>query len=310
MNEARSLSVLERRIASDPEDWDAVADWCRVASRTRALTDSPRPGPLGAEADWLGDLLTLGPYPREPEALLAWHTGSNALCRVSHRSFAPYDPDWKAAYQSDGEDLLAAGAASIARVVAWGVKGERAFAAAALHPRHARALIVGELGERLSSLIAAARAVHSQAPGGLLAGGMRIGDLRRDDDGLVIVDLARGAWGRLGLYAMAAMFPPPPRELVLLAPDRLAGRALDPRDDVYSFGQALFEVLAGRPPIEADSFVLVARKILAPQSERDWDWAPIPEPYRALCQRALARERADRFPDLGAFADALEELAA
>jgi eukaryotic-like serine/threonine-protein kinase len=93
-----------------------------------------------------------------------------------------------------------------------------------------------------------------------------------------------------------------------MSPEQAAGSAgLDPRSDVYSLGCLLYEMLAGEPPFTAKTPQAISAKHLH---------APVPdvriirETVTAALQRVLetclAKSPADRYPDAGALADALE----
>ena len=87
-----------------------------------------------------------------------------------------------------------------------------------------------------------------------------------------------------------------------MAPELALGRhdEVDRRTDVYGLGAILFEVLTGRPPHadQAGPNVLeVIRRIGTDETPRarSIDPAIAPE-LDAICARAMARERSDRYP--------------
>ncbi len=91
-----------------------------------------------------------------------------------------------------------------------------------------------------------------------------------------------------------------------VSPEHVLGQPLDGRADQYSLACVLYEALTGRQPFRADTTVATAAQRL------DADPLPArslrPELPRRLDQallRALARSPHDRFPTIGAFADAL-----
>jgi eukaryotic-like serine/threonine-protein kinase len=78
-----------------------------------------------------------------------------------------------------------------------------------------------------------------------------------------------------------------------MSPEQAAGRPLDERTDVFSFGVVLYEALAGRRPFEAANDLELLKTIahgapppLPPQ---------IPESVRAIVDKALEKDAADRY---------------
>lgn len=93
-----------------------------------------------------------------------------------------------------------------------------------------------------------------------------------------------------------------------VAPEQAAGQPATLASDVYSIGVVLYELLTGKVPYEADSSLGVAMKIM------NEDPLPLavanpraPEVLVRIVERAMARDPAERYPDAGALADALEQ---
>ncbi|MBX3468277.1 MAG: serine/threonine protein kinase [Planctomycetes bacterium] len=91
------------------------------------------------------------------------------------------------------------------------------------------------------------------------------------------------------------------------APEQARGERADARTDVYGLGGLLHAALVGAPPIEADSFTealiaVEAREVEPPSARRQG----VDPALDAICLRALAKQRDDRYPAAGALADALE----
>jgi serine/threonine-protein kinase len=93
-----------------------------------------------------------------------------------------------------------------------------------------------------------------------------------------------------------------------MAPEQIAGGAVDHRSDVYAIGCVLYELLSGRLPFAADSAVKILDAKLKGSPESIRERAPaldVPAGVSRLVLRALARHPARRFDSARALADAL-----
>jgi tetratricopeptide (TPR) repeat protein len=86
-------------------------------------------------------------------------------------------------------------------------------------------------------------------------------------------------------------------------------KQLDGRTDIYSLGAALYEVLAGRPPIEAPSVQAFIRAVLEerPPHPRKFN-KKIPLDLSTITLRCLEKEPADRYADANRLADDLDRF--
>jgi len=92
-----------------------------------------------------------------------------------------------------------------------------------------------------------------------------------------------------------------------MAPEQIAGAAVDARTDVYALGCVLYEMLAGAPLFEGSSVVVMGKQLReAPPSLRAR--APsIPSALEAVVSRAIAKDARLRFPTAAALGAALEK---
>jgi eukaryotic-like serine/threonine-protein kinase len=93
-----------------------------------------------------------------------------------------------------------------------------------------------------------------------------------------------------------------------MAPEQATGRndQIDARTDIFAFGAVVFEMLAGRPPFLGDTLAAVIHAVVYAPTPPLRDLAPdTPPAVAAAVERALAKERDARFPDVGSFVKAV-----
>lgn len=89
------------------------------------------------------------------------------------------------------------------------------------------------------------------------------------------------------------------------SPEQARGDEVTGQSDVYALGIVLYEMLTGRRPFEGDSAAGVALKRLTEDPAPPEVHGPVSPGLSAIVMRALERDPARRYPDAGAFAEAL-----
>jgi eukaryotic-like serine/threonine-protein kinase len=93
--------------------------------------------------------------------------------------------------------------------------------------------------------------------------------------------------------------------IAYMSPEQAAGKTLDGRSDMFSFGVVLYEMLAGHRPFTAATNLELLQKVIhataPPLSEH------IPEPLRVLVTRAIEKNPADRYSSMRELVAALRE---
>jgi serine/threonine-protein kinase len=93
-----------------------------------------------------------------------------------------------------------------------------------------------------------------------------------------------------------------------MAPEQATGRNddIDARTDIFAFGAIVFEMLAGRPPFSGDTLAAVIHAVVYAPTPPLAELAPgTPPAVVAAVERALAKNRDDRFADVGSFVKAV-----
>lgn len=97
-----------------------------------------------------------------------------------------------------------------------------------------------------------------------------------------------------------------------MSPEQIQGDVvLDGRSDIYTLGIMLFEMLTGSHPYETDTPIAVAVKHISAPVPRLIDIAPdLPADCQAVLDKAMAKDRAARYPTAVSLAEAVEALVA
>ena len=94
-----------------------------------------------------------------------------------------------------------------------------------------------------------------------------------------------------------------------MSPEQIEGKPLDTRSDVYSLGVTCFQLLAGRPPFEANTSMNVALQHLRDSPPEIESLRPdLPSDLCQIVNRMLAKDPQDRFADGRAVLQTLEQF--
>jgi serine/threonine protein kinase/WD40 repeat protein len=123
------------------------------------------------------------------------------------------------------------------------------------------------------------------------------------DGNLKIVDFGIARLGDTGLTQTGMVVGTPP----YMAPEVLTGKRGDHRCDMWALGVILYELLSGRRPFDAPTFVTLAQKIVHdPLPPLDARALGVPPALVEVVARALAKKPTDRFTDLAEMLAALD----
>jgi eukaryotic-like serine/threonine-protein kinase len=92
-----------------------------------------------------------------------------------------------------------------------------------------------------------------------------------------------------------------------MAPEQILTQPVDERTDIYAMGLMLYQLVTGRLPFRGRNAVEIEELQLHAPPPRPSDSAPVSRAFDAVVARALRKEKAQRYPDVGSF---LEELRA
>ncbi len=91
-----------------------------------------------------------------------------------------------------------------------------------------------------------------------------------------------------------------------MSPEQVRGEKVGAPSDVFSLGAVFYEVLAGRKPFASESVHAVLFQVLQQEARPLSEVAPeVPEPVRAVVEKALAKDVALRYQNAGELREAL-----
>ncbi|MGZ4670082.1 MAG: protein kinase domain-containing protein [Blastococcus sp.] len=93
-----------------------------------------------------------------------------------------------------------------------------------------------------------------------------------------------------------------------LSPEQAQGAKATPASDVYALGAVAYECLVGRRPFDGENSVQIA--VMHIRDTPDPLPAHLPAEVRAVVERAMAKDPAERFPDGAALRDAVDAVTA
>ena len=296
-------TILWRDAACDGGLGDCVAEASRgyrwrvldsgvVLNDRYRLDDRVATGGMGDV--WRASDLVLGRTVAVKVLLPALLTDPNfaARFRAEARMMAAlHHPGLVAVYDS-GEDTLQSGAPAMYLVMEY-VDSQ---------PLSQRIATAGRLSvaETLSVVAQTAQALDAAHAGGVVHRDIKPSNLLvRPNGSVVVVDF--------GVARSAAVTSVTGTNAVLgtalyMAPEQASGRPVSPATDIYALGAVAYHCLAGHPPFTGGNPLEIAVRHL--HDDPPPLPADVPAPVRALVERTLAKDPADRYPTAAALANA------
>jgi len=163
-----------------------------------------------------------------------------------------------------------------------------------------------ELHERLEIAIQACRGLAYAHDHGIVHRDIKPSNLRLLDDGTVkILDFGIAKLGTTNVTRAGMMVG----TVNYMSPEQIRGLTLDGRSDVFSLGVILYQMLAGRRPFVGKGGTDVLYRIVQdPTPPLDVDLGPQGDALKAIVEKALAKDREQRYPTALALASDLEKV--
>jgi serine/threonine-protein kinase len=92
------------------------------------------------------------------------------------------------------------------------------------------------------------------------------------------------------------------------SPERIEGRPVDARSDVFSFGAILYEMLSGSPAFSGDSASTMMAAVLDSEPPGISKSASVPPSLEGIVRKCLKKSSADRYGSAQEVADAIDAL--
>jgi tRNA A-37 threonylcarbamoyl transferase component Bud32 len=95
-----------------------------------------------------------------------------------------------------------------------------------------------------------------------------------------------------------------------MSPEQAQGESIDGRSDIYGLGIILFELLTGQQPYHGDTPMSVVVKQITDPVPHILDFKPdLPSDIEIIIEKAMAKDRNERFQNVKSLADALSAVA-
>jgi serine/threonine protein kinase len=151
--------------------------------------------------------------------------------------------------------------------------------------------------EKLQILIGIAYGLEYTHNAGIVHHDVKPGNIRVLADGTVkLMDfgIARSIQSRPGTRGATGV-----GTWAYLAPERITGKPLDQRTDVFSFGVLAYELLSGRRPFAGNTQEELLDRIVSQEPDALQEIAPeVPPALAAIVSRAMQKDPARRYPSI------------
>ncbi|WP_328870800.1 PQQ-binding-like beta-propeller repeat protein [Streptomyces sp. NBC_00287] len=222
-------------------------------------------------------------------------SGREVAVKVVHAQYAA-DPVFRARFRQEIDAVRKVSGAFTAPVVDADPEAARPWMATQYVPGRSLAARIRDVGPLRDSelrrlalgLVEALREIHRA---GVVHRDLKPANVLMADDGPRVIDFGISrATENITLTETGQMIGTPP----FMSPEQLTdARSVGPSSDVFSLGALLVYTVTGRGPFDADSPYLTAYRVVHDAPVLDG----VSEPLRAILERCLTKEAADR-PEL------------